>query len=242
MSATPSRDVAAVIVAAGRSTRFAPEGGEARKPLVRVEGRALLELACEAFARSARVAEIVVVAHAEDRERVAALLAGVERLRAVVPGGRERTDSVRAGVRATGERARLVAVHDAARPLVSTALVDAVCARAAEEGAALAALPLRDTVKESDDGLRAARTLERGRLWAAQTPQVFARERFLALLEQAEREGWQPTDDAALWERAVGPVALVPGEPANLKVTAPEDLELVRALCALRAAAAEGAR
>jgi 2-C-methyl-D-erythritol 4-phosphate cytidylyltransferase len=239
MSATrPSVcDVAAVIVAAGRSQRFDAHGG-ARKPLVEVGGRTLLEHAAAPFAESERVAELVLVVHPEDRARVEALAARsaeLAKVRAVVPGGRERCDSVRQGVRATGAGLALVAVHDAARPLVSRALVEAVCAAAAAGGAALAALALRDTVKESSDGRHAERTLDRTRLWAAQTPQVFDRARFLELLERAEREGAQPTDDAALWERAIGPVALVPGEATNLKVTTAEDLELARGLLAQRA-------
>jgi 2-C-methyl-D-erythritol 4-phosphate cytidylyltransferase/2-C-methyl-D-erythritol 2,4-cyclodiphosphate synthase len=130
--------------------------------------------------------------------------------------------------------AGLVCVHDAARPLVSTGAVERVLAAAARDGAALLALPVRDTLQHTSDGARAERAVERGALWAAQTPQAFERSRFLDCLERAAREGLDATDDAALWERYVGPATLVPGERSNLKITDPEDLELARAILAAR--------
>lgn len=236
--AASTRDAAAVVVAAGGSTRFGRGPGGERKPLVALAGRTLLEHACAAFAACERVAELVLVVHPEDRvavERLVATRPDLRRVRALVEGGAERSDSVRLGVRAVDPALALVAVHDAARPLVTTALVDAVYAAAASDGAALAAVAVRDTLKESSDGRRVERTLDRSRLWAAQTPQSFDRARFLAVLERAHAEGLRATDDAALWERAIGPVTIVPGEATNLKLTGPEDLELARGLLALRA-------
>ena len=101
---------------------------------------------------------------------------------------------------------------------------------AAESGAALVALGMRDTVKRSTDGKHACETLDRSLLWSAQTPQVFERTRFLELLRIAEQERWTPTDDSALWERLVGPVTLVAGSATNWKITTPEDLLLAEAL------------
>jgi 2-C-methyl-D-erythritol 4-phosphate cytidylyltransferase len=95
---------------------------------------------------------------------------------------------------------------------------------------------VRDTVKESADGRRVVRTLDRARLWAAQTPQAFELARFRELCARAAAEGLVPTDDAALWERYVGPVPIVEGEPSNFKITTLEDLELARALFARRTA------
>lgn len=222
----------AVLVAAGCSSRM---GGGTRKPLIELAGRTLLETVLGVLDAARTVEAVVVLAHAQDVEAVRARLEGLalaRKVRAVLPGGAERADSVRIGVRHAleGPEPPLVAIHDAARPFVRPEEVDAVVERAARTGAALLAVPVRDTLKHSDDGERVERTVDRSCLWAAQTPQVFERERFLACLARAEDEGLAPTDDAALWERHVGGVAIVRGSVRNLKVTESEDLELARAL------------
>lgn len=229
-------DAAAILLAAGRSTRMGTAGGP-RKPFLQLGGKSLIERGAEAFDACARVGALVLVAHREDVEHVEQLARRSPALRktiAVVPGGAERTDSVRAGMEAVPCGTPLVAIHDSARPLVRAELVERCLAAADESGAALVALPAADTVKESDDGRSSARTLDRARLWLAQTPQAFRTEPYRALLERAREEGFTPTDDAALHERYVGPVSLVRGEAANLKVTRPEDLALAESLLAAR--------
>jgi 2-C-methyl-D-erythritol 4-phosphate cytidylyltransferase len=237
---------AAVIVAAGDSTRMGGAGG-ARKPRIELGGMPMLERACAAFDRVAAVVEIVIACHPGDQtaiERWCAERASFAKVRAVVPGGASRTDSVRRGVRWCAFDVELIAVHDAARPLVTPETIAAVLALAAREGAALAALPVRDTLKRAE-GVeaqpRAVETLERDSLWAAQTPQAFRAREFRALLARAEAEGFAPTDDAALWERYRGPVALAAGSPANFKITTPEDLVLAESVLA-RAAPPAGRR
>jgi 2-C-methyl-D-erythritol 4-phosphate cytidylyltransferase len=228
---------AAVVVAAGSSQRMGD--APARKPLIEIEGRSMLAHVCAAFDAAASIAEIVVVAHPEDVRDVAARcseVAAFAKVRAVVPGGGERFESVRLGVAAVDAGSRVVAVHDAARPLVTAVAIERTVRMAAREGAALLAVPVRDTVKESADGRRVVRTLDRARLWAAQTPQAFELARFRELCARAAAEGLVPTDDAALWERYVGPVPIVEGEPSNFKITTLEDLELARALFARRTA------
>ncbi|MEW6072211.1 MAG: 2-C-methyl-D-erythritol 4-phosphate cytidylyltransferase [Planctomycetota bacterium] len=232
----PRPGARAVIVAAGRSTRMG-EGG-VRKPFLDLDGRTLLEVGCAAFAAAQEVAEIVLVVHPSDRARAEALVAArpaFARVTAVVEGGEERIDSVRAGVGAGETRAALVAIHDAARPLVAPATIDRAIRAATTGGASLVAVAVRDTVKHAPDGRAARTTLDRAGLWLAQTPQCFDRARFLDVLARAKREGFRPTDDAALWERYIGPVVLVEGDPANLKITTPADLALARALLAARA-------
>ena len=135
----------------------------------------------------------------------------------------------------------MVAIHDAARPLVLPAQIDAVLEAARSHGAALLAMAARDTIKESDDGRHSARTLERERLWIAQTPQAFDRERLLHLLAEADgrpdpHAARAVTDDASFWERHVGPVAIVPGDATNMKITGPEDLAIAEALLHARSA------
>ena len=217
----------AVLVAAGRSARM---GAGEKKPFLDLGGAPVLLRAARALSAAPGVAWIVVVVAQEDRERARTLLHGLEKLVEVVPGGSERCDSVRAGAAWSGAEAELVLVHDGARPLVTVPVIEAVLAAARRQGAALAAVPVADTLKRSRDGRLAEETVARAGLWRAQTPQAFEATRFRACLARAEREGFHATDDAALWERYVGPAALVPDLPTNLKITSPADLEIARAL------------
>ncbi len=222
--------VLAVLVAAGRSSRM---GAALRKPFLTIEGRPVLVHAVLALARAASVRRIVVVAHPEDVQRADEVLRAthaLDKVEAIVPGGAERIDSVRAGALWPVAEIDLVLVHDGARPLITTAAVERVIQAAKEHGAALPALPLLETVKRSSDGQKVEATIDRAHLWKAQTPQVFQAARFRECLERAQREGFCPTDDSALWERYVGPVSIVPGEPSNLKLTQPEDLEIAQAI------------
>lgn len=233
--ADPRSATAAVLVAAGDSTRMGP--GRERKPFLELEGRTVLEHCAAAFDACPAVRALVIVAHAADLERVRALASArpaFRRLAAVVAGGRERADSVRLGVEAAGDGVRLVAIHDAARPLVESSTIERAVALAAAAGAALVAVRARDTIHRAPDGSAAVEALERGELWCAQTPQVFERRRLLELLGRAASEGLCPTDDAALWERYVGPVPLVEGASSNLKLTNPEDLVVAAALLRAR--------
>ncbi|WP_419192194.1 2-C-methyl-D-erythritol 4-phosphate cytidylyltransferase [Engelhardtia mirabilis] len=229
---------AVVVVAAGSSQRMVAAGeGGARKPLLLLDDRTLLEHACANLAAARTVGHVIVVGHPDDVGLLEELrttspsMAGVV---AIVPGGAERTDSVRAGVAACPTDVQVIAVHDAARPLVDPDRVDAVVLAALEHGGALLGIPARDTLKWTEDGHRVARTLERRYVWAAHTPQAFRADAFRRVLEAAIGEGARATDDAALWERYEGPPELVEDLPTNFKVTTPPDLELARALLASR--------
>jgi len=239
MTSDPDPRSAAVLVAAGRSTRMAGASGPGRrKPLLAILGRTVLEHAAAAFDAVEAIEEIVIVGHADDLERLEELRARSPALRKVariVAGGAERSDSVRAGVLATSGSIEVVAIHDAARPLVLPATIRAALRLAAAQGASVVAVPVSDTIKSAPGGTHAERTLDRSVLWAAQTPQCFRRGPFTEILEQARREGVSPTDDAALHERYVGPVAIARGLPTNLKVTTPDDLVVVEALLRARA-------
>jgi 2-C-methyl-D-erythritol 4-phosphate cytidylyltransferase len=152
-----------------------------------------------------------------------------------VAGGATRADSVRAGLgRLRAHRPGMadptvVLVHDAARPLVSRDLIDGVIALARNGIGAVPAVPMGDTVKEVTDG-RIARTLSRGRLFRAQTPQGFPTEMLAAAYDAWRAEDPPPTDDAELCERSGYPVAIAPGAPDNLKVTTETDWRLAEAL------------
>ena len=216
--------VGAIIAAAGRSQRF----GEGDKLFAPLAGRPLIAHALMAFEVCRAVQRVVLVLAEENLERGCHLVdaAGFDKVVAVCAGGPRRQDSVRLGLEALGE-CRWVVVHDGARPLVTAALIEAGLAAAAETGAAIAALPLADTVKEvAADGL-VRQTLNRGEFWAAQTPQVFGYD----LLQQAHRRAQgEATDDAALVEALGQRVKVFLGSPRNLKVTTAADLALAQAL------------
>lgn len=208
-----------------------------RKPFLLLGELTVIEHSCAAFDAVNAVREIVVVVHADDLERLRALADAspvMRKVRAIVPGGELRTDSVRAGLRACATDSELIAVHDAARPLVTTDVIERALHVAAREGAALVAIPVVDTLKSSSDGRRADATIDRSALWSAQTPQVFRRKLLTDLLERAASEEFRPTDEAALHERYVGPIAISRGTSANVKLTTPEDLALFTALLSLR--------
>ena len=214
----------ALIVAAGRGERL---GSAGPKAFVRCAGRPLVEWSVEALRACAAVERIVV-----------ALPPGVVAPPGTegVPGGRERSHSVRAALRHAGD-SEVVVVHDAARPLVTPALVgDCLEALASEDcDGAIAAAPVADTIKEAE-GQVVVRTLDRARLWAVQTPQVFWRVALERAMDAAPGSLAGATDDAALVEQAGGEVRLVPAPRENLKVTTPADLRLAELLLRERGA------
>jgi len=231
-TAPPDREVGAVLVAAGVSRRF---GGARNKALVELAGEPVLVHAARALAAVAG-AGVVVVARASEHAAMAAALAagGLAEVR-LVEGGAERADSVRLGLAALPADATVVLVHDAARPLVLPDDARRVVEAVREHGAALLVEALVDTVKRSTDGRFAEATLDRAQLWRAQTPQGFDAARLVELHARAAREGVSPTDDAALWERDGGRVALVEARGPNFKITRPLDLVLAEAVVRARA-------
>jgi len=149
----------------------------------------------------------------------------------LAPGGAERRDSVAAGLAALRSDSSVVLVHDGARPFADRAVIDSVIRYARSGEGAVAAVPLRDTVKESaaDDSTRVERTIPRERLWRAQTPQGFPRA-VLTRAHASARNAGPATDDAALVEACGGVVRLVPDSAHNLKITTLEDLKLAQVL------------
>lgn len=225
---TAGDSVGAVIVAAGRSTRMDGED----KLWAALRGpdgvdRPLLSYAVGPFQACAAIERIALVVAPEAVERARALVRDEAFDKTcVVAGGARRRDSVRNGLAAL-EPCAWVAVHDGARPLLTVELIERGREAARETGAACCALPVPDTVKQSDDAGHIERTLDRSRLWLAQTPQVF---RYELLVRAHERAQGDATDDAALVEALGVKVQLYPGSPRNLKVTTADDLTLVRAL------------
>jgi len=215
----------AVIVAAGRSTRM----GGIDKLMAPLAGRPVVLHSVAAFVEHEMVDEVVVVVSESNLDAVEALLAEEGLDARIVLGGERRRDSVRHGL-AVLHRCEYVLVHDAARPLVTPALIEAALHGAHEYGAALCAIPVTDTVKLGDDTGEVQATLDRSGLWLAQTPQAFRLETLLRAHAAHEDDA---TDDASLVEEMGAHVHLVPGAPRNIKVTTPADLVIAEALLTL---------
>ncbi len=221
-----SRRCYAVLPAAGTGSRML---AQQPKQYLEIAGRTLLEHSLQALLQCSRIEQVVVALHPEDdKAKTLALLSDPRVL--CVTGGAQRCDSVAAGLEALSHVADpldWVLVHDAARPCVAqedlNRLIDAVL----EQGVgAILAEPVVDTVKEAADTGLIQRTVDRSRLWRAQTPQMFCIAQLRAALTDATGQGFSVTDEASAMEHAGYPVQLVPGSASNLKVTVPEDLPL----------------
>ncbi len=152
----------------------------------------------------------------------------------VVPGGHERQDSVRHALEAVHDDVDVVLVHDAVRPFLTEQMVERVVKAARDKGAAIIALPMKDTVKQVGADHVIVRTIDRQSLWLAQTPQAFRCDWLLAAHRKAHAEGVRATDDASLIEWAGHPVCVVEGSGENIKVTRPEDMVIGEAILASR--------
>lgn len=224
-----SADVAVVLPAAGSGRRF---GSSENKLFAPLAGEAIWVRSARRVRSHRRVGRVVMPIAPHDRKRFETEFAAVLAELAVecVDGGVERTDSVLAGLSAVREdpAIELVAIHDAARPLVKAADLDAVFHRADQTGAAILAVPVTATVKQTLDHGVSCRTVDRSTLWLAQTPQVFRKQTLCEAY--AKHRGRPATDDAELVQRIGIDVALVPGSSDNLKITHPDDLIVAEAI------------
>ena len=210
-------DLVVIVPAAGAGSRF---GSGIPKQFQQLAGKPLVQHVIERFLLDEHVTRVVVPV-------AEVLLASVKNSERVsfVAGGATRQESVIRGL-AEADEAELIAVHDAARPLFSPAIFHAVMAAAREVGAALPVIPSPDTIHVMNADATVAQTLDRSMLGAAQTPQCFRAEILRDILERAQREGIEGTDEAGLAVRFGYTVKGIPGDPRNLKITVPEDLEL----------------
>jgi len=213
----------AIIVAAGAGTRF----GEP-KQFAYLKGKPVLEWTLEAFQAHPEVDSIVLVL--PDDEGLKHYRMRYSKVVDCVRGGERRQDSVWQGFRLLDAAApEVILVHDGARPLVAADLVSRVIAAARVDGAAVPVLAIEDTIKEVRDG-RVAGTVDRAFLARAQTPQGFRFEVLKKALETARRDRFYGTDEAALAERLGIPVTAVAGDPRNIKITTPVDMNIAEAL------------
>lgn len=218
---------AAVIPAGGAGLRMG-QGG-VRKQYLELGGEPMLLRALRVFLEHPAFEWVVVALPADDMAEPPLFLPdGVT----VVAGGESRGDSVRFALEAVPRAADVVLIHDAARPLLSRAVVDRVLDAAATGVGAVAAVPVADTLKRAGRDDAVLETVDRGGLWHAQTPQGFPRSMIMDAYGRAADEGVDATDDAALVERYGGRVILVEGDARNIKVTRSGDLALAETLLA----------
>lgn len=216
----------AIIPAGGAGRRM---GNGIPKQYLTLAGIPIIVRTLQAFQRSPVVDEILLVVPEGDipevRQEIVARY-GLSKVGLILPGGRERQDSVRNALQHVSDEHGIIVIHDAVRPFVSGDLISRAVAAAREFGAITVGVPVKDTVKEVTAKGRVKKTVTREGLWLTQTPQAFRRPIIIAAYEKAGVEGFYGTDDASLVERMGIAVRMIPGDCNNIKVTTPEDLLL----------------
>jgi 2-C-methyl-D-erythritol 4-phosphate cytidylyltransferase len=224
--------LSAIIVAAGSSRRMG-----FNKLFATIAGKPVIAHAIQAFERSRSVTEIIIVARKDQHDEITELARAksFKKVRSIIAGGEHRQDSVRAGLDRLDDEAKYVAVHDAARPLVTPEQIEDVYAQCRMHGAAALAEPINDTPKRADVDLMITASVDRHQLYAMQTPQIFER----GLIEEAYRAVYagnvSVTDEVSAVERFGRKVVLVLNEDFNFKITYPRDLGLAEFVLKQRA-------
>ena len=226
--------VVALVPAAGRGLRM---GGSVPKQFLSLGGEPLIVQSLRALQAAPVIDQIVLAVPLADIDYCEAEIVSRHRftkVTKVVAGGAERQDSVRHALAQVHAETEIVLIHDAVRPFVTQGMIEEVVAAARREGAAIIALPMRDTVKQVRTDGMIERTVDRTPLWLAQTPQAFRRDWIETAHKNAHAEGIRATDDAFLVEWLGHLVAVVEGSGENIKVTRPEDLVIGEAILASR--------
>ncbi len=224
-AALPLKYCGAVIVAAGSASRM----GGIDKVMAPLNGVPMIVHTVRAFQNCDAIREIVVVTREDLLIPIMSLCHDFSKVQAVVVGGDSRQDSVSRGIGALSEKAKLVAVQDGARPLITCQVIDRTVRAAHTYGAAAPAIPVKDTIKVVTGGV-VNQTPDRSALQAVQTPQVFDIDLLKAALKQAEKDGAAITDDCSAVERLGMSVRIVEGDERNIKVTTPLDLSIAMLL------------
>jgi 2-C-methyl-D-erythritol 4-phosphate cytidylyltransferase len=212
--------LSAIIVAAGNSTRVGFD-----KLFAPIAGRSVIQYSLEAFEHADCVDQIIVVCRETTMDAVSKMVGPMKKVRAVVRGGERRQDSVAAGLKAISKSAEFVAVHDAARPLITPREIDRVYLAAKKHGAAVLATPVPDTLKlASSDGVVCG-SIERENVFAMQTPQIFARQLLHEAYDRVAKEARHVTDEVSAVQN-IAKVAIVRAEDENMKITFANDLAI----------------
>jgi len=219
-----------VIAAAGLGSRM---NSDLNKQYMLIKGRPVLAYSLDKFENFGAVDSIVVVANSSEVQFCQNEIAnkyGYKKVVGVIPGGKERQDSVWAGLNTFANHTGLVAIHDGARPLLPMQLLEDLLLAAERWDAAVPGVPARDTLKMVDEEGFIINTVDRSSIVAVQTPQVFRFEMLWKAFQLAYAEGIYGTDDASLFERYIGRVKIVKSDNRNIKITTPEDLLVAETL------------
>ena len=233
MNSEGNLKVSVVIAAAGKGTRM---GLEQNKQYVELLGKPLLARTIQVFEDSGLIDEIILVANMTEveycRENIADRY-GFNKIRCIVAGGATRQQSVFNGLKHISTDCSIVLIHDGARPFIGNDTIMDCIGMASECGAAIAAVPVKDTVKRADADGFVDETVDRSGLWSIQTPQAFRCQLVLEAHRRAAEEGFEGTDDAVLVERMGLKVRLVASSYYNIKITTREDLAIAAAIAGM---------
>ena len=226
--------VSAIILCAGSSTRFS--NGTKSKQLAQVLGKTVIERTLRAFDECNSINEIIVVVRKEDAEAYKSFISdkGFNKVKCIVTGGETRQISALRGFKYVSEKAKYVAIHDGARCLVDSKIIEAVIKEASKYGVATAASRVTDTVKVSDEEGFIVKTLDRSNIWNVQTPQIFEYKKYMVSAYKAKQDGYEATDDCMLAEYAGFKVKLVDTGSDNIKITVSEDIKRAEAILKAR--------
>ena len=227
--------IAAIIPAAGSGTRMEID---VPKQFLELDSRPILVHTLTVFENWPGVDEVIVVVPTDEQQRISEWINKyiLKKPCRVVCGGSRRQDSVYNGLKIVGEDVGIVMVHDGVRPLVTPQILQSCAEEAYHTGAAIAAVRMKDTIKEAGEEKTVLKTLDRNRLWSVQTPQAFKREILTKAMQQAAQDSFTGTDEASLVERLDVPVSIVEGSYENIKITTPEDLLLAKFILSARRA------
>lgn len=221
----PLQYCGAVIVAAGTASRM----GGIDKVMAPLDGEPMIIRTVRTFQNCDAIREIVIVTRSDLLVPIMDLCHDFDKVRAVIVGGNTRAESVKHGLGALSDKAKLAAIQDGARPLITDAVIDRTVRCANSYGAAAPAIPVKDTIKVVAGGV-VSQTPDRNSLMAVQTPQVFDRELLQCALAKAEQDGVAITDDCSAVELLGMSVRIVEGDERNIKVTTPMDLKIAEML------------
>jgi len=220
----------AVIVSAGKGHRFM-EGK--KKQFYLLAGKPILAHTLDKFETCPLIRSILLVVSQEDMDYCLKEVIEkykIQKVSQIVPGGKQRQESVKNGVEALPKDVNIVAIHDGVRPFVTKAMIEDSIHSAARFGAVVLAMPVKETIKMSNPDGTILKTLDRASLWQTQTPQTFQVHVIKEAYHRAIEDGFVGTDDASLVERIGGKVHILPGSYTNIKITTPEDLLLANLL------------
>lgn len=216
--------IVALIAAAGKGKRM---NTRISKPFIPIFGKPILAYTIEKFEKCKLIDKIYLTVNSEEKElcsRNVIIKYNFSKVQELVDGGETRQDSVYNGLKALDKDTDIVVIHDGARPLIEETLIRDSIEKAQKYGAAIAAIPIKDTVKKSENNFFINKTLNREEIWRAQTPQTFKYDLILPAYHKAYKDKYLATDDAAILERYGHKVKLIIGSEENIKITTPFDI------------------